>query len=379
MLNISKQIYAGWNTSTTKHELPEAEIIPYGTSAHEKKRLEKLTNSYTVLKEHDNIPLPGFTLYTTGRKNYGSADPTWLVIDPRGFLTRISGENLEMILKVTGITEGLIQERCVWARENTQTKMSLVPISSKEYIDAANNTELLESRVSIKDVEIGDKVLLQNKLIGEYMGVASLYGPAVYNYIECRPQSFIRRQVVKIANGKYFYQSDAKILKILKKSSVKTTREQSIKLMNEDIRKGTAYFTNTEEITAPAYFSTRGMIKLVSIQAVSTVELSFEEITLNEAESLFHIASLSSDSYMLLLEDVHGKFHTIDFPYSFSSQRADKNSMLISDVDKIDCAKGIIVEERRSHYASQTKARYSLDNFAKFYKIVKHVKNDSYV
>ena len=378
MLNISKQIYAGWNTTTIKHELPEAEIIPYGTTVNEKKKLEKLTKSYTALQEYDNTPLPGFTLYTTERKNYGSADPTWLVIDPRGFLTRISGENLEMILKVTGITEGLIQERCVWARENSQIKMTLVPISSEEYIDAASNTELMESKVSIKDVEIGDKVLLQNKLIGEYMGVASLYGPAVYGYTECKPQSFIRRQIVKIDSGKYFYQSDAKILKILEKSSVKRTREQSIELINKDVRKGTAYFTNNEDVTTPSY-STRGMIKLVSIHAVPAVELSLGEITLNEAESLFHTASLSSDSYMLLLEDAHGKLHNIDFPYTFSSQRADKNSMLITHIDKIDCAKGIIVEERRSHYASQTKTRFSLDNFAKFYKIVKHVKNDSYV
>ena len=84
--------------------------------------------------------MPGFTLYKTGRKNWGSADQTWLVIDPRGFLVRITNVNLEEILHVTGITEGLIQEKCVWARENSQTKMTLVPVTSPDYIEATKNT-----------------------------------------------------------------------------------------------------------------------------------------------------------------------------------------------------------------------------------------------
>src|SRR5690606_39188374 len=108
MINIAKQIYAGWGTGT-KYDLPEAEVIPHGTSSNEKKKLEKFTKSHAVIKEHDNVPLPGFTLYKVDRKNWGSQDQTWLIIDPRGFLVRISNDNLEDILYVTGITEGLIQ------------------------------------------------------------------------------------------------------------------------------------------------------------------------------------------------------------------------------------------------------------------------------
>ena len=379
MLNISRQIYAGWDASKTKHELPEAEIIPYGTSPNEKKKLEKLTKSYTVLQEHDNIPLPGFTLYTTERKNYGSADPTWLVIDPRGFLTRISGENLEMILKVTGITEGLIQERCVWARENSQIKMTLVPISSEEYLDAASNTELMESKVNIKDVEIGDKVLLQNKLIGEYMGVASLYGPLVHGHKECKLQSFIRRHIVKVDTGKYFYQSDVKILKVVEKALEKTTREESVETMNKDIEKGTSYFSSINDIATGSYFSTRGMIKLVSTQAVPNPKLSLTEVDIRAAENLFYSAADSSDSYILLLEDAAGKIYNINFPYSFSGQKADRNSFSITDVTSINPADIKIIELKEPYRTFNSKPKFSLDNFAKFYKIVKHVKNDSYV
>src|ERR1035437_1127776 len=175
MLNIAKTLYAGWDpSSATKYELPEAEIIPLGESKNEMKKLDTITKRYPTLYEHDNIPLPGFTLYKSDRKNWGSIDQTWLVIDPRGFLVRISSKNLDNILHVTGITEGLIQQKCVWARENTETKMALVPVTSGAYYDAALNTKLIEDKVDMKDVQIGDTVLLQNKLTGIYRGVASL-------------------------------------------------------------------------------------------------------------------------------------------------------------------------------------------------------------
>ena len=379
MLNISKQIYAGWSTLNTKHDLPEALVIPYGTAINERKKLEKITKDCPILKEFENIPLPGFTLYKTDRKNWGSIDQTWLVIDPRGYLVRITNENLEEILYVTGITEGLIQEKCVWARENSQTKMKLVPVSSPDYIEASKNTELIEGKVNIKDVEIGDMVLLQNKLIGEYMGVVSLYGPIVGGYSEAKPQSFIRRQVVKISIGKYFYQSDVKILKIIEKSSLKTTREKSIELINEEIEKGIAYFSNTEDVNTGSYFSTRGLIKLASIHAIPNPKLSLVEVDIREAEDLFYTASISSDSYILLLKDTAGKFYNIDFPYSFSSQRADINSFSVTTLTSINPKDIKLIEVRESYSVSRTKPRFSLDKFAKFYKIVKHVKDETYI
>ena len=126
MLNIARQIQAGWDQGSST-ELPEAEIVPIGNTTNEKRKLQGLTNRKNILKEYENIPLPGFTLLKTERKSWGSLDQTWLVIDPRGFLSRITPNNLEKILHVTGITEGLIQEKCVWAREDSQTKMVQTP------------------------------------------------------------------------------------------------------------------------------------------------------------------------------------------------------------------------------------------------------------
>lgn len=372
MLNISKQIYSGWNTVNIKHNLPEAEVIPLGESVNEKKKLGMLTKNYPVLKEYDNIPLPGFTLFKTGRKHWGSADQTWLVIDPRGFLVRITNDNLEEILHVTGITEGLIQEKCVWARENTQTKMTLVPITSLDYLEAVKNTELLDDKVDMKDVQIGDTVLLQSKMTGIYMGVLSLYGP-IYGHAELqKAQSWIRRQIIKIDDLKYHYQTDLKILKVVKKSEVVITREQSMQEMNDAISNG-AHFSNSEYFPPGGYHSSYGKVDYVSIHAVTSVPLTLQEITFDEAKKLFYVARNIADSSMLILEDGNSEKFVIDFPYSYSNKKVPITGF---EVDKV---KGIDVNMLLAKTPNYGKSIHGLDFYKKFYKIVKNVKNDFYV
>jgi hypothetical protein len=388
MLNIAKQIYSGWNTTGAVHDLPEAEVIPFGTSSNEKKRLESITKRYAILKEHDNIPLPGFTLYKNGRKNYSSADSTWLIIDPRGYLVRITNKNLEDILHVTGITEGLIQQKCVWAREDSQTKMILVPTSSPLYIEASDNTELMDSRVSIKDVQIGDEVLLQNKVTGTYMGVLSLYGPIDPYDVNKKPQVFLRRQIVKVSEGKYHYQTDLKILKVTGKTKNPITREESVALINADLLKGNAYFSNAPLMTSSGYYSTRGMIKHVSVHAVPKLTMTFEEITRDEATSLFYNAALMSDKGMLVVEQANNQKYLIDYPYySTKVTPANIHAFAANKIHNLDaaadCIKYVETDSNFNNYYRSTKTKtnevHDLDNFVKFYKIVKHVKKESYV
>jgi hypothetical protein len=387
MLNIARQIYSGWNIGTTKNDLPEAEVIPYGDSSNEKKRLENLTKRYNVLKEHENIPLPGFTLHKTGRKNYGSTDQTWLIIDPRGYLVRITNDNLEMILHVTGITEGLIQEKCVWAREDSQTKMILVPVSSTSYIEATKNTALIEGKVNVKELQIGDKVLLQNKLTGIFMGVHSLYGPLIESNHSIRAQVYLRRQIIKVENRKYHYQTDAKILTVLEKTDKPMTREESVALMNDEIRTGNSYFTNNSHMSANGYYSIRGMITHISIHAVPKVSITLEEVDIEEAESLFQIAVKSCDSGVLVVEDDKKRKAVVEFPYSFSSSSM-KPTIQAFPIDYItepikEFALDLVQPTKSGYtygYSSQrAKDQYSLDKFVKFYKIVKHVKKESYI
>jgi len=380
MLNIARNIYLAWNTTNQKFELPEVEVIPIGDSANEKRKGASATKKYVNLREFENRPLPGFALHKTDRKNWGSIDQTWLVIDPRGFLVRITNDNLEQILHVTGITEGLIQEKCIWARKDTQTKTMLIPVSSAKYAEAVSNTELLEGKVNIKDVQIGDEVLLQNQLKGTYMGVVSLYGPMNDYSTTCvyKPQVYLRRQVVKISPGKYHYQTDVKILKVLKKAATPLTREDSVEEMSKDIAGGAAYFTSSSNMNG-RYYSIRGVISAVSTNAVPKVSMTFEEVDKVEAEALFNLGTVNSDIGRLLLVDKSDNKFLVDYPYSFNSTKTtsihgfDVSRLTPCTLDKTEMIK---LDYKRQAYFPGVQ---TLDNFAKFYKIVKHVKDKSYI
>lgn len=388
MLNIAKEIYIGYDPTKTKNQLPEAEVIPFGESPNEKRKLESLTSKYPFLFEHNNIPLPGFTLYRTDR--WKSNDPSWLVIDPRGFLVRIGSQNLENIMHVTGITEGLIQQKCVWARENSETKMTLVPISSVDYINAVMNTKLLDDRVDIKDVQIGDKVLLQNGMKGTYLGVLSMYGPLTdFTNNTFKPQIFLRRQIVEITPGSYFYQTDAKILKILDKTANVLTREQVASRLNQEIKLGNPFFTSSSHMSGH-YYGVSGKISFVSTNAVPKLGMTFEKISDTEAKDLFSstAAECDGDIGKLMIETAAGEKHLIDFPYQYNRKNTTPvSSFFTCNLETFDMngdTKLTITECRPSRsfsfsVNSASQPGFSIDNYKKFYKIVKHVKNETYI
>ena len=382
MLNIARQIFAGYESVPTANDiLPEAEIIPNGDAANEKKKITKFISTHKIVKEYDNIPLPGFTLYKTNRAKWGSIDPTWLIIDPRGFLARITPDNLEKILHVTGITEGLIQEPCVWARENTNTKMSLIPISSSSYIEAVKNTALIEGKVDLADVQLGDKVLLQNGIEGRYLGILSLYS-GLYNpssQTEFKAKTYLRRQIIQTDTDKFHFQTDAKILKVLHKTPDPLTREESAEIMNKSIATGNSYFSSDPQMNVNRYFS-RDFIRFVSTNAVQTINLTLKEITKQDATLLFYEGQAISDSGLIILEKVNGDRHIVDHPWIFTS--GPKNSVI--DFHTLKLEKGVIkdkviTKEEKRYYSTSKSESFSLDNFVKFYKIVKHVKGDFYV
>ena len=374
MINLSKKIYVGWNTSTS--ELPEANIIPLGESPQEKKRLDKFVLNNLVLAEHDNVPLPGFTLYNVSKKHYGSSDSSWLVIDPRGFLCRITQQNLAAILYVTGITEGLIQQQCVWVRDNDCATMSLIPVSAPEYIEAVQNTKLLEGKVDIADVAIGDTVLLRNKLQGTYLGVHSLYcsmykGTSTGKF---KAQSMLRRQVIEISPGRFHYQADAKILKVIAKSNVVITRDAAAAHINQSIKDNlSTYFTSYSRMTGYYYGST-GKVKFVSVHAVAEVQINLVEIDALSATALYYECVNNTDLGSLIVENAAGDQFTIDFPWWGGAASIPKNEFYINKITEIGASYITRDLSKGQYYAYR-----DTPNFVKYYKIVKCVKNDTYI
>lgn len=382
MLNISKKIYVGWDAKTVYDDVPEAEIIPIGTTLGEKRKMQGLESRHTALFEYDNNPLPGFTLIGVNKKTYTSPDSTWLIVDPRGFKTRISTKNLFEILKVTGITEGLVQQKCVWAREDSHTSMTLIPVSSDTFIEAIDNTSLIDSRINIRDVNIGDTVLLQNKKQGVYKGTLSLYCSLQENRERVsKPQSMLRRQVIEISPNNYYYHGDAKILKVVKKSATQITPEESVAELNSNIKNNSAYFSSCERM-GTTYYSSSGRVRHVSVSAVAKIKIKLEEIDVIEAEKLLLECVPFTDDGCLVVESSKGVQSIISFPYSARSNPNILNSFEIRKILKTDDYSCTLEESPRiNFYASHnvTKPTFKLDNFTKFYKIVKCVKNDTYI
>jgi hypothetical protein len=378
MLNISKKLRAAWDSASSKYDLPKAVLIPFGESSNEQKKLSSVLNKYNSIEDYVNTPLPGFTLYKSDRKSWGSLDQSWLVIDPRGFLVRITSQNLEKILHVTGITEGLIQEKCIWAREDTQTKLTLVPISSPSYQEAVKNTELIEGKISIKDVEIGDRVITQGGLEGIFRGTLSLYGSLHETKKELAPQAFLRRQIIEIDDKKFYYQTNAKILKVIKKTDRKITKEESAKYLTEAASKG-AIFSSSGYFGT--YFSSLGSIQLISVHAVQRPKISYVEIDIKEAEQLLNDSKPTRDSGKLLLETIPNSQYIISFPYyGIASSTVSKDQFDISPVKSNESDEKITLPDVYRTYSTKNKpGTHSLDKFTKFYKIVKHVKNETYV
>jgi hypothetical protein len=391
MLNISKTIYMAWNTATQLYQLPEAEVVPYGESLKEQKKLIDITTKYTVLKEFDNVPLPGFTLHGIDNKKFTTARETWLVIDPRGVLVNISSDNLQSILAVTGITEGLIQQKCIWARNDSDTSMSLVPMSSETYANAVENTQLIENKVDINDVEIGDTVLLQNGLQGMYLGVASLYG-SLNNYRirdKYKVMPILRRQILEIEPGRYFYNKDIGILKVIEKSKTPMSRKDAIDRMNDTIASEDGLFSNSARINhtySHYYYSMGGFIRLVSSSSVQKVSITYEEIKLDEATRLFLQAEVVKDVGMLMVEDDNEIKYVVDFPYLLGANRPAPLLALppkfhVCEVDTSDDKHLMLTTGRRHIWGGTTHSLpgHSLTDFKKFYKIVKHVKKETYI
>jgi hypothetical protein len=386
MLNISKQIHAGWDNTKVIPEaqvLYEAEIIPEGATASELKKFVKFSSKHNTIHTIDNVPMPGFTLYDVDKKNYSATDSTWLVIDPRGFITRITNKNLIKILRVSGITEGLIQQKCVWAREDSDTTLTLVPLSSTEYNLAVGNTELMEAKVSMDSVDIGDTVLLQNGLTGKYMGVLSLYGrmDRSYNNVLKAP-SFLRKQIIEVFPGKFHYNTDIKILKVLGKSPLPMSREDSMTYINGEINHNVnCYFSQDTKFTNSFQPSFR-YIGCVSVHAEPKVKYVLEEIEKEEAEELFYKFRDTTYYGGLVLENLQDKKSIIDFPWWGSQQTVNTTSFPIQDVAAIDDSKITLHKPVAGAMAYVTGAKpklYSLDNFKKFYKIVKQVRAIKYI
>ena len=160
-------------------ECPVGFLVPWGTDTAAQKRMNTADrweysnrwghqkNIELEAKTINNDLMSGFKLAANALR-HGTNTVSWRIVDPRGFELEINSENMANVVRLTTIENGEILSRCVWARKGANNV--LLPEESEEYQDALKNTKRVKTKISIRDVNIGDKVLLHNGEKVVYLG-----------------------------------------------------------------------------------------------------------------------------------------------------------------------------------------------------------------
>lgn len=119
---------------------------------------------------YPNTPQQGFHFGKTVKHGYSwnHGDVKWRVHDPRGFMLELTAGNVAHLMAVGSIVQNQIQGTCVWARMGAENV--LLPVDSDVYRQAVANVERAAKSVSLRDVNQGDSIVLQNGRSGIYLG-----------------------------------------------------------------------------------------------------------------------------------------------------------------------------------------------------------------
>lgn len=153
-------------------------MTPYGTDSAAKKRMATADgwagNSWgrqpkiqIDAKTVDNELLSGFSISKEVQRD-STSNVVWRILDPRGFELEISSGNMANLIQLTTIENGEILTRCIWAREGANN--ILLSENDEFYKEARSNTGRMNKKVSMKDVEIGNEVLMHSGTKAIYMG-----------------------------------------------------------------------------------------------------------------------------------------------------------------------------------------------------------------
>lgn len=186
MITIPKQFYVGSRVQEDKNNpIPLAFLTPVSTDkAFEKRKatVDSWADPYKYYSQDDerrkpkldpfvidNAPVDGYKVAEEIRRyGWGKGNVVWRMVDPRGFEFEISSPNLASILDCSTIKNGVIEGACVFGRNGAQNV--LLPISSQPYRTATNNTTRAGKRIPLKEVKVGDVIVLKDGRTGIYLG-----------------------------------------------------------------------------------------------------------------------------------------------------------------------------------------------------------------
>jgi hypothetical protein len=181
-----------------------------------------------------NEPVAGFEIAKSVRRYgwNGGGNVKWRITDPRGFDLEISSENFASVLACSTLVNGVIQGNCVWGRIGANNV--LLPESSEPYQKATEHTTKVNTKISLKDLNPGDKVeilstrVLKKDCVCYYMGKYFFleadeekldsdrwgYGTGLHRFNKKQTDKYLFKSA---DDGKYFTLASPKVVAILDK------------------------------------------------------------------------------------------------------------------------------------------------------------------
>ena len=178
----------------------------------------------------NNEPREGFTIAKSVRRHgwNGSGNVKWRITDPQGFDLEISSENFARVIDCATLENGVIKGACVWGR--TGKDNTLLPVASDVYQSAAVHTERVNTKISLKDVQVGDTVEIIGSRIDQDDCTFVYYGKMHFAFYERNygyrtndaSDSYILKSIDRylvqaVSSGKYYAMTSPKVVKIVSK------------------------------------------------------------------------------------------------------------------------------------------------------------------
>lgn len=218
----------------------------------------------------DNSPTEGFQIGSAVRRYgwNGAGNVKWRIADPRGFELEISSENFASVLSCCDMKAGVIQGKCVWGRMGKDN--ILLPESSEPFKEAVKETVKLSTKVSLKEVQVGDTVEIissnvpREDHVCEYLGKYWLLSPKRVT-ITTNPDgyrdyeiytgkiNFNEEQIEKYlirgkSSRKIYALSSIKVSNVVEKIHVPLSRQEIAKQVSADIANGKEVISNESNI-----------------------------------------------------------------------------------------------------------------------------------
>lgn len=126
---------------------------------------------------HDNIPTTGFKIGESVTR-WSTSNKLFRVEDPRGFVVEVPTSSISNLIGYTTITQGVVQEPCVWARDGSNH--ILLPEGSEPYEQGVSNMSMIDDMVSMTTLDKYDLVRFSASSKDEYIYLGR--GKATWDY-----------------------------------------------------------------------------------------------------------------------------------------------------------------------------------------------------